>query len=410
VYVVQKNHLRTHVNGYNTLKWLSHKCKNLYNTALYTIRNHFETNGSYLSESQLFQSIKSHQTYKELHSDNAQLTLRTLRQNFTSFFKLLKRKQQGSYNEDVKIPHYLPKDGHFVTQFIKRQLKREGDELRLSLGRRGKQSMGTQFIWVTIPPNIRTKIITMVRIVPKFRGEYFEIEFVYNPKLTYPELDINHYLSIDLGLDNFATTVTTKETAFILEGRGIKSYNQWWNKQKAELQTTYDKNGIKWGYRMKNLQIKRYNVFRNYVSHSIHHIVNHCLEHQIGNIVVGNWKNMKRGLRMRKKTSQSFQQIPYATFKKRLESKCGMYGISIFFVDESYTSQTCCRCGIVRKTNRVKRGLYHCRSCKIKRNADINGAINIMKKVVPKDLIKHIQWDSGEIISPERVKLVNFTT
>ncbi len=42
--------------------------------------------------------------------------------------------------------------------------------------------------------------------------------------------------------------------------------------------------------------------------------------------------------------------------------------------------------------------------------SDINGAINIMKKVVPKDLLSHIQWDSGDIISPKRVKLVNFIT
>jgi IS605 OrfB family transposase len=204
--------------------------------------------------------------------------------------------------------------------------------------------------------------------------------------------------------------VTSRETAFILEGRGIKSYNQWWNKQKAELLSTYDKYGRKWGYRMKNLHIKRYNVFRNYVSHAVHHIVNHCLEHQIGNIVVGDWKDMKRGLRMRKRTSQSFQQIPYAPLKKRLESKCAVYGIRIFFVDESYTSQTCYKCGIIRKANRVKLGLYRCKNCKIERNADINGAINIMKKVVPKDLSKHFQWDSGDIISPERVKLVNFIT
>jgi IS605 OrfB family transposase len=410
VYTVQKNHLRTHVDGYETLKWLSHKCKNLYNVALYTIRNHFDITGSYISESELFQTIKSHQTYKELHSDNAQLTLRMLRQNFRSFFKLLKLKKQGQYKEDVTVPHYLPKDGYFVAQFIKRQLKREGNKLRLSLGRRGKQSLGTQFVWVTIPANIHDKVIHMVRIVPKFRGEYFEIEFIYNPELTIPKFDLNHFLSIDLGLDNFTTAVTTKETAFILEGRGIKSYNQWWNKQKAELQSTYDKNGRKWGYRLKNLHIKRYNVFRNYLSHTVHHIVKHCLKYQIGNIIIGEWKDMKRGLRMRKKTSQSFQQVPYATFKKRLESKCAMYGIQIFLVDESYTSRTCCRCGIVRKANRVKRGLYRCRNCKIERNADINGAINIMKKVVPKDVLRRVQWDSGDIISPKRVKLVNFIT
>ncbi len=107
----------------------------------------------------------------------------------------------------------------------------------------------------------------MVRIIPKYNGDYFEIEFVYDQEITVPELDYNHYLSLDIGLDNFATAVSSRETAFILEGRGIKSYNCWWNKRKAKLQSTYDKQGIKWGKQMRILQIKRYNVFRNFIAH-----------------------------------------------------------------------------------------------------------------------------------------------
>ena len=89
MYLVQKNHLRSHSNGYETLKWLSHKCKNLYNTALYTIINQFKINGHFLSEGELFKEVQSHISYQELSPDNAQLTLRTLRQNYKGFFKLL---------------------------------------------------------------------------------------------------------------------------------------------------------------------------------------------------------------------------------------------------------------------------------------------------------------------------------
>ncbi|MHA2274671.1 MAG: hypothetical protein ACXAC2_02835 [Candidatus Kariarchaeaceae archaeon] len=93
--MVQKNHLRYNVDGYETLKWVSHKCKNLYNTANYIIKTNYDKTGKYLSEKQLFHQVKSHITYTQISSDNAQLTLRTLRQNYTSFFQLLKLKKKG---------------------------------------------------------------------------------------------------------------------------------------------------------------------------------------------------------------------------------------------------------------------------------------------------------------------------
>jgi putative transposase len=80
--------------------------------------------------------------------------------------------------------------------------------------------------------------------------------------------------------------------------------------------------------------------------------------------------------------------------------------MKVEFVNEAYTSQTCSNCGLVRKGNRVKRGLYVCKSCNLKLNADINGAINIMRKVALKRMSR---WSSGDIISSKRLKLVNFS-
>ena len=145
---------------------------------------------------------------------------------------------------------------------------------------------------------------------------------------------------------------------------------------------------------------------RNFIAHCVNKIISHCLENKIGNIIVGDWEDMKRGLIMRKKTAQQFQQIPYAKFKANLKSKAELYGIAVKFVDEAYTSQTCSRCGLTRKANRIKRGLYKCKDCGQQINADINGAINIMRKVAPNSLSK---WSSGDIISPGRLKLVNFS-
>ncbi len=267
--------------------------------------------------------------------------------------------------------------------------------------------MGVRWVWVSIPKNIENKLINMVRVVPRYKGEYFEIEYVYQPNIELAKFDYSQYLSIDLGLDNFATAISTRETAFIIEGRGIKSYNRWWNKKIAKVQSQYDKQKIKgWGSKMLRLHIRRYNVMRNYVAHGVIVIVNHCIKYKIGNIVVGDWEDMKRGLKMRKKTAQQFQQIPYSKFKLNLMSKAELFGINVEFVDEAYTSQTCSNCGLIRKSNRIKRGLYRCKDCQQQINADVNGAINILRKVAPKKLL---QWSSGDIISPQRLKLVNFS-
>ncbi len=153
------------------------------------------------------------------------------------------------------------------------------------------------------------------------------------------------------------------------------------------------------------MQIKRCNIVQNLVHHLSRCIMNRCLRNMIGNIVIDEWDDMKRGLKMGRRISQQFQQFPYRLLKRSIEYKAGLYGITVHFVDEAYISQRCLSCGTVKKSSRVYRGLYRCKTCGMERNADINGAINILRKVVPKG---SFQWDSGEIVSPSRLKLVCF--
>jgi len=73
-------------------------------------------------------------------------------------------------------------------------------------------------------------------------------------------------------------------------------------------------------------------------------------------------------------------------------------------VNESYTSQTCSKCGTVDKTNRIHRGLYVCKECGVVINADVNGAINILKKVSPNSCTG---IGVGALTSPVRLRLVS---
>lgn len=118
------------------------------------------------------------------------------------------------------------------------------------MGRNFARKYGVRYLYFTIPKHIWDKKIKEVRILPKCDGLYFEIGYIYIQQPVEAELNKDSYLSIDLGLDNFAACISTNGTSFIMEGRGIKSFNRWWNKEKAKVQSIYDKQGIKKGRKL----------------------------------------------------------------------------------------------------------------------------------------------------------------
>jgi len=131
------------------------------------------------------------------------------------------------------------------------------------------------------------------------------------------------------------------------------------------------------------------------------------LVNRIGNIVIGELKEIKQNMDLGKKNNQNFQYIPYGLFKQKLKAKCEYHGINYMEVDEAYTSQTCSVCGEVNKNNRKHRGLYVCRKCGSVLNADINGALNILKKVAGKSIVRRI-LGSGCVNQPVKVRVVDF--
>lgn len=120
--------------------------------------------------------------------------------------------------------------------------------------------------------------------------------------------------------------------------------------------------------------------------------------------IIGKMKDIKQEINLGKVNNQNFVSIPYEKFKKKLEAKCEYYGIEYKEVDESYTSQTCSRCGTVKKSNRKYRGLYVCKNCGYVVNADINGAINILGKVAGESVVRQIT-SSGRVSRPVRIRV-----
>jgi len=150
---------------------------------------------------------------------------------------------------------------------------------------------------------------------------------------------------------------------------------------------------------------KRKNVINNFMNQAVNYIVKYCLANRIGNIVIGELRDIKNGINLGRINNQNFQYIPYGLFKQKLKAKCEFYGINYIEVDEVYTSQTCSICGDINRNNRKHRGLYVCRKCGSVLNADVNGAVNILKKVAPESVRI---GSSGGVNPPVRIRVTDF--
>ncbi|MDF2956736.1 MAG: Transposase [Candidatus Alkanophagales archaeon MCA70_species_1] len=403
MFKTQKNHIRCDKKTYKILRILTRLSKNLYNFTLYTVKQYYFDNERYLPYEEAYHLVKHNENYKLLSSQVAQQTMKVVDRNMRSFFHVLNERKKGNYNRPAHPPKYLPKDGYFVCIFQKDMFKVNGDRIRLSLGRNFAKEFGVRYLEFKLPPTVVG--IKEVRILPRCKGLWFEIEYVYEVEPEKVDLDYSDYLAIDLGLDNFATCISTSGTPFIIEGRGLKSFNRWWNKEKAKLQSVYDKQWIKMGKKMAWLLRKRKNVINNFMNQTVNYVVKYCLVNRIGNIVIGELKEIKRNMNMGKINNQNFQYIPYGLFKQKLKAKCEYYGIKYIEVDEAYSSQTCSICGDVNRNNRKHRGLYVCKKCGNVMNADVNGALNILNKVAPKSVRI---GGSGGVNPPVRIRVVNF--
>jgi len=274
----------------------------------------------------------------------------------------------------------------------------------------------TTKLFIRVPPNIDIKTIKEIRIHPKHKAQFFELEFVYDREVIKAKLEAGKFLGIDLGLDNLATCVTSDGSAFIVDGKNLKSYNRLFNKENARLQALKDKQGIKGLTRRQYLNLRKRNRRVNHaLSVSARRIVNYCIENRIGNIVVGCNAGWKREINIGKQKNQNFVQIPHGKLREKLKYLCKLYGIVYVEQEESYTSKASFFDDDFLPTynadnpqkykfsgRRITRGQYKT-ATGIVLNADVNGALNILRKC---SLISLTALpDRGCVNQPRRIRI-----
>lgn len=369
--ILTERHIIRKTNSlYKELDMLCFLSKNLYNSALYTVRQFYFENKKYINWININnQFIKDKQTdYYALPCKVSQQTLKMVDQNMKSFFNALKAK-----NSKPRLPKYLDKTkGRFVVTYTNQAISKT--ELKKGYIVLSKTNI-----------RIKTKVhdIQQVRIVPQ--NNIIVVEVLYKVDCKSNISDVRKYCGVDFGLDNLMSCGFSNIRPMLINGRPLKSINWYYNKKKAELQSLlknkYTSN------RITNLTIKRNNKINNYLHKSSRLFINYLVSNGITDVVIGYNKEWKQGINIGRVNNQNFVNIPYYKLLNMLTYKCELIGITVHITEESYTS----KCSFLDneeickheeyKGKRIKRGLYKSSDERLI-NADVNGALNILKKVI----------------------------
>lgn len=258
-----------------------------------------------------------------------------------------------------------------------------------------------------IKTNIGENKLCQVRIIPQ--STCYVVEIIYEKKEQDLNLNNDKVLSIDLGLNNLCTCISNAGVKpFIVNGKIMKSFNQWYNKKKAKLMSLI-------GDRGTSKKINRMTCYRNcWIEDKVHkisrYIINLCKSSDIGTIVIGQNKGWKNEINLGKKTNQKFVEIPFSKLIDKIAYKAKLVGISVFTHEESYTSKVDhlafepLKKQDVYLGKRKRRGLFQSSIGKLL-NADINGAIGIGRKVFGDSFVERI-IGSGLAFNPVRVNIL----
>src|ERR671932_308846 len=367
---------------------LAFKSQNLYHAANYVIRQSFIYGWGYINYNEMNGLMKSHQAYKDLPAKVSQQVLMILDKNWKSFFEAVKayKSEPTKFKGSPKLPKYKDKiKGRNILVYTiqavsSKQLKK--GIIKLS---------GTE---ISIKTQVKPARVCQVRLVPKC--DSYVIEVIYNePESTLDENPKHFVASIDLGLNNLVALTSNQPgfTPLLINGRPLKSINQFYNKRKAQLHSQL-KRGRKTSSRIQRLTRCRNQKVDNYLHHTSRLIVDLLVAKQIETLVIGKNVQWKNESNLGKQTNQNFVNVPHARLIEMLEYKAQLVGIKVLQQEESYTSQSSFlnldpipvygKSGndVIFSGKRIKRGLYKTSVGQLI-TSDVNGAYNILRKAIP---------------------------
>lgn len=300
--------------------------------------------------------------FKNLHNTKtAKQTIRKVLSDWSNFNKSLKAWKQdpSKFRRMPKPPYYKNKMAQvvFYNETIKKKPLKSG---------------------IITPTNNLFSVkcdkdFKQVVVTPKTFG--FVVDIQYERENKKEKVSKDKICCIDIGVNNLATITSDQHSPLLVNGRILKSVNRLYNKRPNK----------------KNSR-KRYFRIENHFHHVSKFIIENCLKHGIGRIIIGKNDGWKQRCKMRKKNKQNFQYIPFYRLMEKIKYKAALVGIEVVFTEEAYTSKASYldrdplpsyeegHPEMEFSGKRVGRGLY--RTGRTTWNADVNGSLNIGRKVI----------------------------
>jgi putative transposase len=303
--------------------------KNLYNAANYLVRQSFIFDGRYLGFAAIFHLIKHHEAYTALPRKVSNDILRQLDKNWRAFFAACEayREDPSKFVGRPKLPKYKHSTkGRFLLTYDRQAISRRA----LARGRLRPSGLD-------IEVHTTHRDVKQARIVPRIG--FYVVEVVYEQVESAPSGNPALYAAVDLGVDTLAA-LTSNKVGFaprLVNGRVLKSYNQFCNKRKAELQAALGHDGTTTC--MERLTTKRTRRINHYLHATSKAIIAVLVEEGIGTLVIGKNPLWKQEVEFGRVNNQHFVQIPHARFINMLRYKAELAGIAAIIQEESYTSK-----------------------------------------------------------------------
>ena len=391
--IVQRTETHIIKESDNLYRWILEECsrsRNLFNKALYIYRQAFTekhenisdyvsivNNKKFISSYNLItkmRELKDEDYFAMTKNHSASQVIIQVDKTMKSWFASLKsyKKDSSKFRGRPRIPSYKKKDELNCLTYtnIDARLQKDGT---INISKK-----------IKLPIHTNLKNFQQIRLVPK--TGYVQVEIVYNKEISDLKLDQTRAIGIDLGLNNLmAITSNIGNISNLVNGRPLKSINQYYNKKKAYLISLLEKGKLKSSKRLRRLEMKRNCKIKDYLHKTSRRIVELMEQNNIGTCFIGHNKNWKNEVNMGKKSNQNFVSIPYSLLINMLKYKIEEKGGVLVELNEAYTS----KCSFLDneeickheeyKGKRIKRGLF-LSSDKKALNADINGSLNILKR------------------------------
>jgi IS605 OrfB family transposase len=414
MYQVEQHQIKSSSPWWDYCETVCFASKSLFNTAQYTSRQSFFYGHGTLTQAAMDKLFNSDLNYKSLPAKVSQLVLKQVADSWQSYFKALEtwKVDPSAFTGKPKQPGYIESDGKNLIKFNSQSISK-------TEFKKGFIAPSMSPIRVSVKPGLSFADIVEVRLVPKV-GCYV-LEVVYDDKLQPWKLDYQGLsAAIDIGIDNLATIVFSDPSIqpLAVNGKPLKAKNQWFNKEVARLRSII---GFGTTRRIQNVIRNRNNFVHSYLHQATARIAAELEDIGVTEVAIGKNPQWKTEVDMGRRNNQQFVQIPHDKFIKMLTQKLEKLGITVKVGEESYTSKASFLDWDIipiwepGKANQVKFSGKRVATKKYRSSsgavihADVNGAFNIGRKVIPNsfDCLKLIvERNSGCVVEhPRRINI-----